>query len=360
MFACKARDPADPRVIVGDGPFAANWDGKAWSRGMGIKSVDEIVDDFVALSEKEASDCLSVARKALSTETGKVRQAPAEDPGARKIQSEEAGGMFGSKARDPSDPRVIVGETVDGVPFIANWDGRKWSEGNGVASVDEIADEFNRLSASEASEWLSAARRALSNEFGQGHQGAPETASAAVLPDKGVGENAKWAATFAVWLTGAGVLGWLWDTRVFVSDIAEQIFEAVLYLVACLYAFALRPIYDWLEQQVFHSHTGAAEQAARAVKVTKLAAATKVAASVGSAATHPLKSERKLEFASWDNEPLVFWSTDKRRWAWLIRAGSTAWVDASPDEFIDASKEARLLSEEGFVKIFGKLPPLPQ
>ncbi len=82
MFASRARNPEDPRVIVGDGPFAACWDGKAWSVGTGVKSLDEFTSDFIALSDSEAFKLVRDARTALSTKFGQeptISQRAAKD-----------------------------------------------------------------------------------------------------------------------------------------------------------------------------------------------------------------------------------------------------------------------------------------
>lgn len=144
MFASKARDSADPRMIVGDGSFAANWDGKSWSRGMGVKSVDEMNDDFVALSDREAAKLVSAARTALEIEF-------AEEPPASQVA-----------------PNV-------------------------TPKVDPTLREFS--------------------------------------------ESTKWAVTFVVWAAGAGVIGWLWGTRVFVSDFVEQLFGGGALLGSFLLCF---------------------------------------------------------------------------------------------------------------------------
>ena len=68
-------------------------------------------------------------------------------------------------------------------------------------------------------------------------------------------------------------------------------------------------------------------------------------------------SERKLEFGDWDDDPIVFWDTGKEAWAWVFRSG--AWEEVDGEEYAEASKGARLMSESAFENIFGKLPSLP-
>ena len=57
--------------------------------------------------------------------------------------------------------------------------------------------------------------------------------------------------TAAIWLAGAGIIYWLWYTRVFVSDTAESIFGFVLYGVAFFYVFAFFPIREFVENNFF-------------------------------------------------------------------------------------------------------------
>lgn len=270
--------------------------------------------------------------------------------------------MFASKARDSADPRVIVGDGS----FAANWDGKSWSRGMGVKSVDEMNDDFVALSDSEASKLVSAARSALANEFADDPLASQLAANVTPKVDPTLREfsdNTKWAATFVVWAAGAGLIGWLWGTRVFVSDFVEQLFGMVLYFVAFFYVFTLRPIHDWLGGHVFHSSVNTAVEAAKAVKAAKLAAQVQLMAGAKEAlasqvtVAQPLKPERNLEFGDWDDEPIVFWDTGKEASAWVFRSG--AWEEVDGEEYADAYKDTRLMSESAFEGIFGKLPPLP-
>lgn len=52
-------------------------------------------------------------------------------------------------------------------------------------------------------------------------------------------DHVAWLIALALWGLGAWVIYELWYTRVFVNDVAEQLFGVVLYLVAFFYIFAL-------------------------------------------------------------------------------------------------------------------------
>ena len=73
-----------------------------------------------------------------------------------------------------------------------------------------------------------------------------------------------------------------------------------------------------------------------------------------------------VEFLNWDGDPAVFISDDTRRagfWLEIPVDGKSAtggeWSKMNADLAISASKNAFIVSEEGFVRTFGKTPPLP-
>ena len=57
-----------------------------------------------------------------------------------------------------------------------------------------------------------------------------------------------WSATIAIWCLGLLPLYGLWYAHPFENNIAENLFELGVFLVACWYFLALGPIRSFLER----------------------------------------------------------------------------------------------------------------